>query len=40
MTIEEIMLQSEALIFSADRPITANDIEQILKDSMSEEEEI
>jgi segregation and condensation protein B len=40
MTIEEIMLQSEALIFSADRPITANDIEQILKDSMNEEEEI
>lgn len=39
MTIEEIMLQSEALIFGADRPVTALDIEQILKDSMAEGEE-
>lgn len=39
MTIEEIMLQSEALIFGADKPVTALDIEQILKDSMAEGEE-
>ena len=40
MTIEQMMLQSEALIFGSDRPITVNDIEQILKDSMNEEEAI
>ena len=38
MTIEEIMLQSEALIFSADRPLTAIDIAQLIKDTQSENE--
>lgn len=38
MTIEEIMLQSEALIFGADRPLTVPDIESILKDNANEEE--
>jgi len=37
MSIEEIMLQSEALIFGSDKPITAIDIESILKESMEEE---
>ncbi len=40
MTIEQMMLQSEALIFGSDRPITVTDIEQILRDSMNEEEVI
>ena len=40
MTIEDIMLQSEALIFGSDRPVTANDIEQILNDSIGEEGQV
>jgi len=38
MTIEQIMLQSEALIFGSDKPLTEIDIAQLLKDSTSEEE--
>ena len=38
MTIEQIMLQSEALIFGSDKPLTEIDIAQLLKDSASEEE--
>lgn len=40
MTIEEIMLQSESLIFGANRPISVLDIEQILKDQSTEDEPI
>lgn len=40
MTIEQMMMQSEALIFGADKPISTTDIEQILKDSIQEEEDI
>ena len=32
MTIEQIMLQSEALIFSSDKPLSAIDIEQLIKE--------
>ncbi len=35
-----MMMQSEALIFGADKPISTTDIEQILKDSIQEEEDI
>jgi segregation and condensation protein B len=38
MTIEQIMLQSEALIFGSDKPLTELDIAQLLKDATSEEE--
>jgi len=38
MTIEQIMLQSEALIFGSDKPLTEIDIAQLLKDSTSDEE--
>lgn len=38
MNIEEIMLQSEALIFGSDRPITTTDIELLLKETMAEDE--
>lgn len=38
MNIEEIMLQSEALIFGSDKPISSADIELLLKESMSEDE--
>lgn len=38
MNIEEIMLQSEALIFGSDKPITGADIEMVLKESMNEDE--
>ena len=37
MTIEQIMLQSEALIFSSDKPLSAIDIEQLIKDTNSED---
>ncbi|MBK7763047.1 MAG: SMC-Scp complex subunit ScpB [Bacteroidetes bacterium] len=40
MTIEEIMLQSESLIFGSNRPISIVDIEQILKEQSTEEEPI
>ncbi|MBP6625597.1 MAG: SMC-Scp complex subunit ScpB [Chitinophagaceae bacterium] len=38
MTIEEIMLQSEALIFGSDKPLTSIDIAQLIRDAASEEE--
>ena len=38
MTIEQIMLQSEALIFSSDKPLSAIDIEQLIKDTNSEDQ--
>ena len=38
MTIEQIMLQSEALIFGSDKPLTAIDIAQLIKDTESEDE--
>ena len=38
MTIEQIMLQSEALIFGSDKPLTEIDIAQLLKDATSEED--
>lgn len=38
MTIEQMMLQSEALIFSSDKPLSAIDIAQLIKDTHSEEE--
>ncbi|MBL7754103.1 MAG: SMC-Scp complex subunit ScpB, partial [Chitinophagaceae bacterium] len=38
MTIEQLMLQCEALIFASDRPITATDIENLLKVSFDTEE--
>lgn len=38
MTIEQLMLQCEALIFASDRPITAVDIENLLKESFDTEE--
>ncbi len=38
MTIEQIMMQSEALIFGADKPITTMDIEHLLKDLGDDEE--
>lgn len=38
MTIEQLMLQSEALIFGSDKPLTAIDIAQFIKDNESEEE--
>jgi segregation and condensation protein B len=38
MTIEQLMLQSEALIFGSDKPLTAIDIAQLLKEISSEEE--
>ncbi len=38
MTIEQIMLQSEALIFSSDKPLSAIDIAQLIKDTHSEDE--
>lgn len=38
MTIEQLMLQCEALIFASDRPITATDIENLLKESFDTEE--
>lgn len=37
MTLEQLMLQSEALIFGADKPLTAIDIIQLLIDSSSDE---
>jgi len=37
MTIEQLMLHSEALIFASDRPMTATEIEQLLKDALDEE---
>ena len=37
MTIEEIMLQSEALIFSSDKPLSLISIAQLLKDTHSED---
>jgi segregation and condensation protein B len=39
MTIEEIMLQSEALIFGSDKPLTEIDIIQLLKDNVEEGQE-
>ncbi|HNB80757.1 MAG TPA: SMC-Scp complex subunit ScpB [Chitinophagaceae bacterium] len=39
MTIEQIMLESESLIFGSNRPLTAGDIGQILKDTHQEEEQ-
>ncbi len=38
MTIEELMLQSEALIFGSDKPLTSIDIAQLIRDAASEEE--
>jgi len=38
MTIKQIMLQSEALIFGSDKPLTAIDIAQLIKDTESEDE--
>jgi segregation and condensation protein B len=38
MTIEDIMLQSEALIFGADKPLTQEDISALLKESLNNEE--
>lgn len=38
MTIEQIMLHSEALIFGSDKPITEQDIAQLLKDTAGEED--
>lgn len=38
MTIEQLMLQSEALIFSSEKPLSALDIAQLIKDTDSEEE--
>ena len=38
MTIEQIMLQSEALIFGSDKPLTAIDSAQLIKDTESEDE--
>ncbi|MBL7766056.1 MAG: SMC-Scp complex subunit ScpB [Chitinophagaceae bacterium] len=37
MTIEQLMLQSEALIFGSDRPLTTIDIAQLLNDPNAEE---
>jgi chromosome segregation and condensation protein ScpB len=37
MTIEEIMLQSEALIFSSDKPLSVTSIAQLLADAHSED---
>lgn len=38
MTIEQMMLQSEALIFASERPITTLEIENILKDGSENDE--
>lgn len=38
MTIEQLMLHSEALIFGSEKPLTAIDIAQLIKDSESENE--
>ncbi|MEN9340131.1 MAG: SMC-Scp complex subunit ScpB [Bacteroidota bacterium] len=38
MTIEDIMLQCESLIFGSNRPLNAMDIEQILKETSTEED--
>jgi segregation and condensation protein B len=38
MSIEEIMLQSEALIFGSDKPLTQDDIAQLLKESIQSDE--
>lgn len=38
MTIEEIMLQSEALIFGSDRPLGENEIAQLLREQAGEED--
>jgi segregation and condensation protein B len=38
MTIEDLMLQSEALIFGSDKPLTSIDIAQLIRDAASEEE--
>lgn len=38
MTIEQMMLHSEALIFSSDKPLSIIDIAQLIKDSQSEDE--
>jgi segregation and condensation protein B len=40
MTIEQMMLQSEALIFASDRPVSMTDIEQILKEMVLEDEPV
>lgn len=39
MTIEEIMLKSEALIFGSDKPLTEIDIIHLLKESVAEGQE-
>ncbi len=38
MTIEQIMLQSEALIFSSDKPLSEIDIAQLIRDTQNEED--
>lgn len=38
MTIEQIMLQSEALIFGSDKPLSAIDIAQLIKDTQLDDE--
>jgi segregation and condensation protein B len=38
MSIEEIMLQSEALIFGSDKPLTQDDIASLLKESTHDED--